>query len=296
VLVVQCGSHGKMLGQLDLTIKNKQVTGFSQTLFPVRSKEIKPDHKIADMIEKLRAPYKAELERVIGKTDSLLYRQGTWQSTADNLVADALRARTKQQIAMSEPGRYGATILPGTITVEDVYNLVPTESPVFHMKFSGKDLRNVLEASIDNVVSEDALDQVGSNMIRFSGLAIQVDLRKPYQERVIDLIINGEPVKDEQLYSLAEFNLFLRHNPNAHDVTQTQRIGPHEIIAYIEQQKHVHPEVDRRLTNHHGKILADHDHLHEYAVQTGLDHVDLDNDRVYQFHGKCDDNGYLRLD
>lgn len=296
VLVVQSGSHGKMLGQLDLKINNKQIAGFSQTLFPVRSKEIEPDKKIVEMIEKLRAPYKAELGRIIGETGSLLYRQGTWQSSADNLVTDALRARSKQQIAMSEPGRYGATILPGLITVEDIYNLIPTESPVYHMKFSGKELRDILEGSIDNVISDDAFEQVGSNMIRFSGLKIQVDLRQPYQKRIINIFINDKPVKDEQLYSLAEFNLFLRHNPQATNVTETHRIGPHEVIAYIEQEKHIHPEVDNRITDHNGHIMTDHQHLHEYARQTGRDQVDQINDRIYQFHGKRDNTGYLKID
>ena len=112
VLVVQSGSHGKMVGQLDLKVSQGRVTAYEQTLFPIRSREVTPDAQIAALIEKLRAPYKEELERVIGETNTVLYRQGTWQSTADNLVADVLRARTQQDIAIKQPGRYGAAILP----------------------------------------------------------------------------------------------------------------------------------------------------------------------------------------
>lgn len=86
VLVVQSGSHGKLLGQLDLKICGRRVVAFEQTLFPVRAKDVAPDRDIAALIEKYRAPYKAELERVIGETRTLLYRQGTWQSSADNLA------------------------------------------------------------------------------------------------------------------------------------------------------------------------------------------------------------------
>jgi sulfur-oxidizing protein SoxB len=295
VLVAQCGSHGKLLGQLDLKIRSRRVVAFEQTLFPVRAKDIAPDRDIAALIEKYRAPYKAELERVIGETRTLLYRQGTWQSSADNLVTDALRARTRQEIAVAEPGRYGATILPGPITVEDVYNLVPMESPVHHMKFSGHSLREMLEAAVDNVVTGDPLERVGSNMWRFSGLELVVDPKRPYPERVRSLRVNGEPVDKQRLYTLAEFNMFLRNNPLAVDVQATDRIGPHEIIAYIEDAQTVAATPDRRLTDTAGAILSDHDHLHEHARDSGRSEVDPAKNGPIRFRGGLDARNRLRL-
>lgn len=295
VLVVQSGSHGKLLGQLDLKIRGRRVVAFEQTLFPVRAKDVAPDRDIAALIEKYRAPYKAELERVIGEARTLLYRQGTWQSSADNLVTDALRARTRQEIAMAEPGRYGATILPGPITVEDVYNLVPMESPVHHMKFSGHSLREMLEAAVDNVVTGDPLERVGSNMWRFSGLEVVVDPKRPYPERVRSLRVNGEPVDEQRLYTLAEFNMFLRNNPLAVDVQATDRIGPHEIIAYIEEARTVAATPDRRLTDTAGAILSDHDHLHEHARDSGRTEVDPVKNGPIRFRGGLDARNRLRL-
>jgi len=295
VLIVQSGSHGKMLGQLDLQVNDKRVTSFTQTLMPVISKDITPDPKISSLITKLRAPYKAELERVIGATGSLLYRQGTWQSTADNLVTDALRARTKQQIALSEPGRYGATILPGPITVEDVYNLIPAESPVYHMKFSGKELRTILESSIENVISENELERVGANMLRFSGIAIQVNLRKPYMKRIEKIYINGKPVIDKELYSLAEFNLLFRNTPEAKDVKRTEQIGPHEVIKYIESKKHIHSELDKRITDHHGNIMSDSHHLQKCMKKSGGEKSETHNDKAYIYQGRLFKNRYMKI-
>jgi sulfur-oxidizing protein SoxB len=295
VLVVQSGSHGKMVGQLDLIIENGRVSAFEQTLFPVRADEIKPDAKIAAMIEKLRSPYKAELERVIGETETLLYRQGTWQSTADNLVSDALHARTAQDIAITQPGRYGATILPGPITVEDIYNLVPTEAPVYRMKLHGQSLREMLEGAVDNVVTDNEMQRIGGNMWRFSGIELSVDLSQPYPKRVQSMKINGAPVKDKQLYSLAEFNMYLRNSPSAIDVEKTERIGPHEVIAYIEEYKKVAPVLDHRITDHHGQILTDHGHLHEVWAETGRNEVDLENAKVYIYQGTLDKAGRLSV-
>ena len=293
VLVVQCGSHGKMVGQLDLKVSKGHVKAYEQTLFPIRTRDVTPDPHIAAYIEKLREPYKAELERVIGNTTTLLYRQGTWQSTADNLVTDALRARTQQDITIKQPGRYGAAVLPGPITVEDIYNIVPAESPIYQVKFSGSDLHMMFEAAIDNVITDDVLQQIGGYMWRFSGIELSIDLSKPYPNRIQKLTINGKPVKDNTLYSIAEFDMFFRNSPQAVDIHKTDKIGPHEVIAYIEEQKQVSAELDHRITDHNGEIMADHPHLHETWEITGRNEVNLDTDRVYKYQGSLDKSGRL---
>jgi 2',3'-cyclic-nucleotide 2'-phosphodiesterase (5'-nucleotidase family) len=291
VIIVQCGSHGKMLGQLDLKVSKGRVVVFEQTLFPVRSREITADPEIASLIDKYREPYREELERVIGNTRTLLYRQGTWQSPADNLVSDALRARTAEDIAVTQPGRYGATVLPGPITVEDVYNLVPIESPVYQMKFNGSDLRSMFEAAIDNIVDDDALERVGGNMWRYSGVKLAVDLSRPYPERIQKMTIGDAAVKNDQLYSLAEFNMFFRNSSSAIDVEKTDKIGPHEVIAYIEEQMEVAPVLDDRLTDHNGHIMGDHTHLDEVWEETGRNEFGIDLAKFYKYRGELDKNG-----
>lgn len=289
VLIVQCGSHGKMVGQLDLRITSSGIKDYEQTLFPIRSRDLQPDPDIAALIEKLRAPYKEELERVIAQTDTLLYRQGTWQSPADNLVTDALRARTRQDVVVTQPGRFGATILPGPVTVEDVYNIVPTESRIYNMKFSGSSLRGMFEGAVDNVIARDPLERIGSNMWRFSGVEMSVDVTKSYPDRIGKMHINGEPVDDEQQYSVAEFNMFLRNSPSATDVLQTELIGPHEVIAYIEEQGKIAPLLDKRITDADGRIMSDHAHLNEDWTKSGRHDVDIDNDRIYLYRGSLND-------
>jgi len=295
-IVVQCGSHGKMLGQLDLTVRDKRVVAFAQTLFPIRAREVAPDPEIAALIERYRAPYKAELERVIGETGTVMYRQATWQSTADNLLSDALRARTARDIAIIQPSRYGATVLPGKITVEDIYNFLPDELPVYQMKFSGRNLRTMFEEAVDNIVEGDPLQRVGGNMWRFSGVELAVDLGQPALRRIQRMRIGGRPVNDERLYSLAEFNMFFSSSPRAVDVVKTDLIGPDEIIAYIEQQKRVAPVLDHRITDHHGQIMGDHEHLHKVREESGRNAVDLDHDRVFRYRGKIDLKNRLVLE
>ena len=74
-------------------------------------------------IEKARAPFADELSRVIGHTESLLYRRDTFRGTFCDLICTALMAERDAEIAFSPGFRWGTTILPGSpITVEDVFN------------------------------------------------------------------------------------------------------------------------------------------------------------------------------
>ena len=291
VLIVQSGSQGKMLGQLDLKIKDKRIVAFEQTLFPVRSKDLQPDAQIAKMIDDFRAPYKAELERVIGRTETLIYRLANWQNTGDNLITDAIRERSKTQLSFSASWRFGGNTLPGPITVEDIYNLIPSEATVRLMKISGQDLVAVLEEAVDNVQATDAFEQVGGDMLRFSGMEIVVDLKQKFGERIRSVKINGQPLDKKKEYSVAGLNAALNNDERTKDRVVTNKVGPKEVIAYIEEKKVVAPKLDKRITDEQGRILADNLDIVDYWKASGRAEFDLNKDRVFQYKGVLQSNG-----
>ena len=77
-ILLSSGSHGKYLGRIDLEVSGGKVTGYSSNLIPVFSDVITPDPDMAAKIHEIRAPHESELGRVIGKTESLLYRRGNF--------------------------------------------------------------------------------------------------------------------------------------------------------------------------------------------------------------------------
>lgn len=289
-LIVQAGSQGKMVGQIDLQIKDKKIAAFEQTLFPVRSKDIPADAKIQKMIDDARAPYKAELERVIGKTETLMYRLANWQNTADNLITDAIRERSKTDISFSASWRFGASVLPGDITVEDIYNLIPSEAPVNLMKIKGSDLKEILEEAIDNVQAQDAFEQVGGDMLRYSGMEIVVDLKKPAMERVQSIKVNGKPFEKDKMYTMAGLNAAVNNDERSVDKVITDKVGPLEVIAYIEAKKVVAPKLDNRITDPSGRIIADNIDIQEFWTNTGRSEFDVNNDKIFRYAG-TDKNG-----
>ena len=129
-LLISSGSHGKFVSRLDLDVADGKVRGFRFKLIPVFSDWIKPDPAMTAVITKAREPYAADLKRVLGKTNSLLYRRGNFGGTLDDMFCDAILAERDAEIALSPGIRWGATLLPGQdITFEDVTNACAMSYP-----------------------------------------------------------------------------------------------------------------------------------------------------------------------
>ena len=138
-LLIASGSHGKFLSRLDLDVQNGAVKGFRYKLIPLFADVIKPDAEMTAAIAKARAPYAKELARVVGQSDSLLYRRGNFNGTFDDLICAALLKERDAEIVLSPGFRWGTSVLPGApITVEDIHNATAITYPqVYRLSMTG---------------------------------------------------------------------------------------------------------------------------------------------------------------
>ncbi len=188
-LLVASGSHGKFLSRLDLDVRDGKIRDFSYRLIPVLSDVIAPDPEMGSLIKKIRAPHDLELSRVLGKTDSLLYRRGNFNGTFDDLICDALISERDAEIALSPGFRWGATLLPGQdITVDDVYNMTSITYPnAYRSEMTGQTLKDILEDVADNLFNSDPYYQQGGDMVRVGGLGYRIDVGKPIGSRISEM-------------------------------------------------------------------------------------------------------------
>ncbi|MBT8455335.1 MAG: thiosulfohydrolase SoxB, partial [Alphaproteobacteria bacterium] len=128
--LIASGSHGKFVSRLDLDVRDGEVKGVNHKLIPIFSDVIAPDAEMAALVDAERAPHKAELEEVIGQTNSLLFRRGNFNGTWDDLICDALLEEREADIALSPGFRWGASLIPGSdITREDIFNATAMSYP-----------------------------------------------------------------------------------------------------------------------------------------------------------------------
>ena len=206
-IIIASGSNGKFVSRVDLDVQNGKMMGFRHKLIPIFSDVIEPDKEVAALIDEQRAPFKADLEEVIGQTDSLLYRRGNFNGSWDDLICDALMTEREADIAMSPGVRWGPSLNPGdNITREDIFNVTSmTYGQAYRTEMTGEFIKVILEDVADNIFNPDPYYQQGGDMVRIGGMGYRIDVTKPQGERIsnMTLLKSGEAIDPAKSYVVA---------------------------------------------------------------------------------------------
>ena len=248
-IIFQGGAHGKYVVSLDVDVKDKTITNFDYRLIKVRQNQVVADPEVSKLIEDAYRPFQKKLNEVIGETKVMLHRRDYWQSSVGNLLTDAMRETQKTDIAFFPAWRYGATLMPGKITAEDIYNLIPTDGHVFTYSMRGKELRALLENILGSVINQDPYTRVGGDMIRFSGIKLVADLAKSAGNRIVEMTVGGKEFSKETVYSIASVHTRFQNSPlfGATYVKDTGKVFVEELISYIRKNSPVTSAMDDRI-------------------------------------------------
>ncbi|HZS65346.1 MAG TPA: thiosulfohydrolase SoxB [Xanthobacteraceae bacterium] len=208
-LLVASGSHGKFLSRLDLDVHTEGLRNFRYRLIPLFADAIAPDAEMAQAVARARAPYAAELARVVGQTESALYRRETIDASFDDLIGAAIAAERDAEIVFFPGYNWGPTLLPQSpITVEDIHAATAISYPeVYRGEVSGARIKEILEGAADGLCNADPYWRLGRGMLRCSGLGYRLDVRHAAGKRIsaLQLLRNGKPIEPERNYTVAGF-------------------------------------------------------------------------------------------
>jgi len=198
-IVIQSGCHGSFIGRLDLRVSDRGVKDFRHELITVE-KSIKLDPEAEDMIDHCVGPHRDELQTVIGETRTALSRSRVLESTMDNLLLKSIREETGAELAFSNGWRYGAPVLPGRFTMNDVWNIVPTNPPVSVCELTGEELWMMMEENLEHTFSRNPYMQMGGYVKRCSGLNIYFKVENPKGRRIHDFFVAGKRLDKKKTY------------------------------------------------------------------------------------------------
>ncbi len=205
-LLLSSGSHGKYLGRVDLEVRGGKVVDYNSSLIPVFSDVITPDAEMVAHINRLRAPFEAECNRVIGKTNGLLYRRGNFNGTWDDLICQGIMEERDVDIALSPGFRWGTTLLPGQdITIDDLYTQTSMSYPkVYRTEMTGTQLKTILEDVCDNLFNIDPFYQQGGDMVRVGGVSYSCAPKASMGNRINDLTLlrTDEKLEADKRYTV----------------------------------------------------------------------------------------------
>jgi 2',3'-cyclic-nucleotide 2'-phosphodiesterase (5'-nucleotidase family) len=125
------------------------------------------------------------------------------ETTMDNFLLQALLESTGAQLAFSNGWRYGAPIVPGNITLNDLYNIIPMNPPVSIIEISGEEIWDMLEENLEGTFSCDAYNQMGGYLKRCLGLNVYFKIENPSGLRIQKLFVGNEEIQSDKYYSAA---------------------------------------------------------------------------------------------
>ncbi|HYG36277.1 MAG TPA: 5'-nucleotidase C-terminal domain-containing protein, partial [Clostridia bacterium] len=201
--VVEPGSFGSFLGRLDLVVAGGKIAARKWQLIELRADRFPEDPKVKSVVQQALAPYRERMDRVIGRTEVALYRYSVLETTLDAVFVDALREAAGTEIALGNGFRYAAPISPGPITEADLWNTWPLNMPLRAGKVSGKQLKEFWEKELEHSLARDPNQLFGGWLPRVSGMQVRFAYNAPMGRRVQQIIIGGEPMREDQFYTVA---------------------------------------------------------------------------------------------
>ena len=201
-LVIQSGCHGSFLGRLDLELEDKKIVSYKHKLIEVEA-GIAVDSEVDNLIHEALEPYRKELSMVVGKTATALNRATMLETTMDNFMLQALKESTDAQLAFSNGWRFGAPIIPGDVTMNDLYNIIPMNPPISTVELMGDEIIEMLEENLERTFARDPYDQMGGYIKRCLGLTVYFKIENPAGYRIQKIFIGAEEIIPSQYYKVA---------------------------------------------------------------------------------------------
>jgi 5'-nucleotidase / UDP-sugar diphosphatase len=207
-LLVQAGAHLSDVGRIDLTVDGGKVVRHRRELILLDNAVVGSDTEIAAILRRARPRSDQSLAQASGPVVRAQTIAGDQpeprdaQSPADSLFADLIREKTGADIVLLPGVGYGVAMQPGTIREAHLRNLVPHDSKVVTMTLTGKQIRDILEQSVENVVTKDPKKKVGG-MIQVSGVEFTWSEGAPAGSRVKDVRIASAALDPARSYRVA---------------------------------------------------------------------------------------------
>ncbi len=241
-LVIQSGCHGSFLGRLDLEIVGGHVVDYRHQLIEVEA-NINPDPAIDDLIRQVLALYQKELSTVVGETATALNRATMLETTMDNFLLQALLESTGAQLAFSNGWRFGAPIIPGEVTLNDLYNMIPMNPPISTVELTGEEIVALLEENLERTFARDPYDQMGGYVKRGLGFNAYIKIENPPGQRVQQVFAGDEPLQPGRHYPTA----FVTEQGVAHKYGRNRQQHTERSIealkAYLIRHRPLHAEL-----------------------------------------------------
>jgi 5'-nucleotidase / UDP-sugar diphosphatase len=222
----------------------------------VDTASVTPDPEVAAAVVGFEHELGRELDVPLGSTavelDSRNATVRTREAAIGNLIADAMRDKTKAQAAVTNGGgiRGGKIYPPGSpITRRDILAELPFNNRLVVIDVKGRVLRDGLENAVSRV------ENAAGRFPQVSGMTIEYDPRRPAGKRILSIRIGGKPLAPDRTYRIATNDFLARGGDGYAGFVGAPQLIPaddaplltNEVMVYVRKLGTVHTPVDGRV-------------------------------------------------
>ncbi len=219
VPIVQAKAYGRMLGVLTLTLEDGKVKMIEPSIDPigVRKVDIVPMAEDTALFEK----YAKEVEPVLNEVVGTAKGEFTHERSIPNVtplgrwVSEVMIEKTGVQVAIQNGGGLRRTLEEGTITMGDMYEIMPFDNMLVTFELPGKDLKAAIDHGILN-------PDIGDG--QFAGLKVVYDEEKEFENRVVSITLpDGTPLDMDAYYTVV-VNDFMFTGGDSYDFSNARNV------------------------------------------------------------------------
>ncbi len=244
-IIQQAYSKLSSVGVLDIQFDtiSRRIIGYSGKLIDLLGDEVPKDLGYARHLDSIRSVAEQGFDEVLGYSRRELTRGGFTETPIGNLITDAMREQFGTDIAVHNSAGIRANIPPGEVTYRDVYQVDVFGNTVVTGKYTGRQIRSILEVSVNG---RHAIFQV-------SGVKMKYTLKKPIGERVLEVLVNDQPLDSNRVYTLTTNSYLAAGSGDYYIFTEGQDIEDsflplRDVIAnYIRRHSPVDAKIEGRI-------------------------------------------------
>jgi 2',3'-cyclic-nucleotide 2'-phosphodiesterase (5'-nucleotidase family) len=215
-----------------------------------------PDAEMAAKVKTYEATLSKELDIEIATLpdglDSRSAMVRSRETAIGNLVADALRAAAQADIAITNGGgiRANREYPAGTkLTRRDVLSELP---------FGNRSVASMISGAAVRAALENGLSQVENKTGRFpqvSGLTLVYDPTKPAGQRLVSVLVGGQPLDEAKTYKIATNDYMLKGGDGYTSLRGTTKdfdvsgnLMANDVMDFAQKQKSISGKIEGRIT------------------------------------------------
>jgi 2',3'-cyclic-nucleotide 2'-phosphodiesterase (5'-nucleotidase family) len=210
--ICAAGKYGEQIGRVEIRMDTRPIIRAS--CVPMAAYAEQP--ATAAIIGGWREAGQRRLSRVIARLDSPLPALPERESPLGNLLAAGLRRHTDAEIGIVNTGQLLGGLQQGDVTEGQLHALCPSPINPCRMLLSGANIRAALEEALLPSFTGMRIKGYGFRgevlgTLALDGMVVEYDPALPELQRIVSIVVNGEPLANDREYVVGCIDMFTFH-------------------------------------------------------------------------------------